>query len=84
MGPYSNSLKLRVGGDYGHLNNSQAAEILEAINLQRLRHLIISHISQKNNLPSLAQQALQPLLSKWSGSLALASQEKGFDWVYLN
>ena len=82
-GSYSNSLKLRVGGDYGHLNNSQAAEILGAINLERLRYLIISHISQKNNLPDLAQQAVQPLLSEWGGSLVLASQEEGFDWVYL-
>jgi phosphoribosyl 1,2-cyclic phosphodiesterase len=83
-GPYPYPLKQRVGGDYGHLNNIQAAELLDSLNLERLRHLVISHISEKNNLPSLAQDAVQPLLSGWSGSLVVASQQEGFDWISLN
>ncbi|MDA0273470.1 MAG: MBL fold metallo-hydrolase [Proteobacteria bacterium] len=83
-GPYPYPLKQRVGGDYGHLNNSQAAELLDTINLERLRHLVISHISGKNNLPNLAQDAVGPLLSGWTGSLMVASQEEGFDWISLN
>ena len=82
-GPYPYQLKQRVGGDYGHLNNVQAAELLETLNLERLRHLVISHISGKNNLPNLAQDAVQPLLSGWSGSLVIASQEEGFGWISL-
>jgi phosphoribosyl 1,2-cyclic phosphodiesterase len=72
-----------VAGDYGHLNNVQAAELLDTINLERLRHLIISHISGENNLPNLAQDAVQPSLSLWTGSLLVASQEEGFDWIAL-
>ena len=83
-GPYPYQLKQRVGGDYGHLNNVQAAELLEALNLERLRHLVISHISGKNNLPNLAQDAVQPLLSGWAGSLVVASQEEGFGWISLD
>jgi phosphoribosyl 1,2-cyclic phosphodiesterase len=82
-GSYPYQLKQRVAGDYGHLNNVQAAELLDTINLERLRHLIISHISGENNLPNLAQDAVQPLLSGWTGSLLVASQEEGFDWVSL-
>jgi phosphoribosyl 1,2-cyclic phosphodiesterase len=82
-GSYPYELKERVAGDYGHLNNLQAAELLDTINLERLRHLIISHISGKNNLPNLAQDAVQPLLSEWTGSLLVASQEEGFDWISL-
>ena len=82
-GSYPYQLKQRVAGDYGHLNNVQAAELLDTINLERLRHLIISHISGENNLPNLAQDAVQPLLSGWTGSLLVASQEEGFDWIYL-
>jgi phosphoribosyl 1,2-cyclic phosphodiesterase len=84
QGPYPDQLKKRVAGDYGHLNNVQAAELLDAINLDRLRHLIISHISGKNNLPNLAEEAVQPLLSEWTGSLLVAGQEEGFDWISLN
>ena len=82
-GSYPYQLKQRVAGDYGHLNNVQAAELLDTINLERLHHLIISHISGENNLPNLAQDALQPLLSGWTGSLLVASQEEGFDWISL-
>ena len=83
-GPYPYQLKQRVGGDYGHLNNVQAAELLDTLNLERLRHLVISHISGKNNLPNLAQDAVQPLLSGWAGSLVVASQEEGFGWISLD
>ncbi|MDG1233838.1 MAG: MBL fold metallo-hydrolase [Pseudomonadales bacterium] len=83
-GPYPYQLKQRVGGDYGHLNNEQAAELLDTLNLERLRHLVISHISGKNNLPNLAQDAVQPLLSGWAGSLVVASQEEGFGWISLS
>ena len=82
-GPYPYQLKQRVGGDYGHLNNVQAAELLDTLNLERLRHLVISHISGKNNLPDLARDAVQPLLSGWAGSLVVASQEEGFEWISL-
>jgi len=82
-GSYPYQLKQRVAGDYGHLNNVQAAELLDTINLERLRHLIISHISGENNLPNLAQDAVQPSLSLWTGSLLVASQEEGFDWIAL-
>ncbi|MBT7878385.1 MAG: MBL fold metallo-hydrolase, partial [Gammaproteobacteria bacterium] len=40
-------------------------------------------ISGKNNLPNLAQDAVQPLLSGWAGSLVVASQEEGFGWISL-
>ena len=83
-GSYPYQLKQRVAGDYGHLNNVQASELLDTINLERLRHLIISHISGENNLPNLAQDAVQPSLSLWTGSLLVASQEEGFDWISLS
>lgn len=80
-GPYPYPLKQRVGGDYGHLNNQQAAELLEVVDLDRLSHLIISHVSEQNNQPTLATDAIQPLLTQWNGSLQVANQLDGFDWI---
>ena len=60
QGPYPYPLKRRVGGDYGHLNNDQAAELLNALDLSRLQHLVLSHISAQNNLPDLARDAVMP------------------------
>ena len=82
-GPYPWPLKQRVGGDYGHLNNQQAAALLEAVDLDRLRHLVISHISAQNNDPSLALAAVQPRLEGWQGELTVASQDEGFHWLSL-
>ncbi|MBL6690752.1 MAG: MBL fold metallo-hydrolase [Pseudomonadales bacterium] len=83
QGPYPYPLKRRVGGDYGHLNNAQAAELLDVLDLVRLRHLVISHISEQNNQPDLAREAVKPQLSGWQGSLVLANQSEGFDWISL-
>ncbi len=81
QGPYPHLLKQRVGGDYGHLNNHQAAGLLERIDLARLSHLGIAHISEQNNLPHLAREALQPALRDWPGSLRIADQQQGLGWV---
>ena len=57
-GPYPTSLKQRVGGRFGHLDNSAAADLLRSIDTQQLTHLVAAHLSQKNNLPELARAAL--------------------------
>jgi phosphoribosyl 1,2-cyclic phosphodiesterase len=83
-GPYPYPLKKRVGGLHGHLSNEQAAQLLDKIELGRLQHLVISHISEKNNLPELAHKSLQPALVNWSGDLCIADQQQGFDWIEIN
>lgn len=83
-GPYPYPLKVRVGGMHGHLSNEQAAGLLEKIELGRLQHLVVSHISEKNNLPELASGALYPVLESWSGDLHMADQKLGFDWIEVN
>lgn len=77
-GPYPASLKRRVGGDYGHLNNRQAAALLERLECGRLQHLVLSHLSEHNNLPELALAAIAPLLGH--ERIVVASQDAGFDW----
>ncbi len=81
QGPYPYGLKKRVAGDHGHLNNEQAAELLTMVELNELQHLVISHISEKNNSPELANSAIKPVLANWDGELHLAQQDLGFDWL---
>ncbi|HIG41871.1 MAG TPA: MBL fold metallo-hydrolase [Gammaproteobacteria bacterium] len=82
-GPYPYQLKQRVNGDHGHLNNEQAAGLLAKMELEKLQHLVISHLSEKNNKPKLAEQAVSRVLSGWRGTLHIADQEAGFDWIEL-
>ncbi|MFT6643582.1 MAG: phosphoribosyl 1,2-cyclic phosphodiesterase [Patiriisocius sp.] len=80
-GPYPYPLKKRVGGQHGHLNNQQAAGLLADIELRHLQHLIISHVSEQNNAPQLAEAAVAAMLEDWQGTLKVANQNEGFDWI---
>jgi phosphoribosyl 1,2-cyclic phosphodiesterase len=79
-GVYPHHLKRRVGGDWGHLNNAQAASLLEEINHSGLRHLVVAHISEKNNTRELAEQALMGVLPSLD-CVVWADQANGFDWL---
>lgn len=83
QGPYPYTLKMRVGGELGHLNNEQAAYLITRINLKRLRYLVVAHISEKNNVPSLATEAVMTALDGWPGELKIANQSQGLGWIEL-
>jgi phosphoribosyl 1,2-cyclic phosphodiesterase len=79
-GPYPPRLQARVGGHYGHLNNAQAADFLRRIDHRRLRHLVAAHLSEKNNSPELARQALQAVSADLSRCLTLLIQDEISEW----
>jgi phosphoribosyl 1,2-cyclic phosphodiesterase len=79
-GSYPPSLKQRVGGQWGHLSNHQAAGFLQRIDTQRLQHLVVAHISLRNNSLVLAQAALAPVTQQVR-QITYACQEQGFDWL---
>jgi phosphoribosyl 1,2-cyclic phosphodiesterase len=79
-GPYSASLKARVGGPLGHLSNVQAARLLEGIDTSRLQHIVAAHLSEKNNHPGLVRTALATALDCTAQWIAVAEQETGLAW----
>lgn len=79
MGPYPPTLKLRVGGLWGHLSNQQAANFLAEMDIERLQHLVISHISEKNNTEQLAKAAVAAVFG--DRPLHLATQQHGLGWL---
>jgi phosphoribosyl 1,2-cyclic phosphodiesterase len=79
-GAYPHHLKRRVGGDWGHLNNAQAASLLQEIDHNSLRHLVVAHISENNNTRELAEQALIGVLPSLD-CVVWADQASGFDWL---
>ncbi|WP_144112610.1 MBL fold metallo-hydrolase [Paraburkholderia sp. BCC1886] len=80
---YPQSLKARIGGNHGHLNNDAAAQILASLDRSRLRHLVAAHLSQQNNLPELAQAAMAGVLGAAITEVLVATQSDGFDWLSL-
>lgn len=61
-GSYPWSLKQRVKGPHGHLSNEQAAELLRSAASERLRHVVLAHLSEENNRPALALEAAEGAL----------------------
>ena len=82
-GRYPAALKARIGGDRGHLANDAAAALLASLERSRLRHLVAAHLSDENNLPSLAQAALATVLGCAEDEIRVATQDDGFDWLVL-
>lgn len=79
-GPYPPSLKRRVAGQFGHLNNEQAASLLADIYWDGLQHLVMTHLSQKNNHPEKARDALVAAINCDHNWIKVASQSEGIDW----
>ncbi len=77
---YPPSLKQRIGGDYGHLSNQTAGEILHALDKSRLKRIVGAHLSLKNNTPELARTALTDVVADRI-EVMIACQEDGFAWV---
>lgn len=80
-GPYPPSLKRRVGGRFGHLNNEQARDFLSNMTGRNLQKVLISHISEHNNDPNLALDTIAPSLTGYEIETSLLSQQAGCDWV---
>lgn len=55
-GSYPWHLKKRISGDEGHLSNAQALELFRHYRSERLKLLILSHLSKNNNRPELVQE----------------------------
>jgi phosphoribosyl 1,2-cyclic phosphodiesterase len=79
-GSYPDALKRRVAGRFGHLSNADAAHLVAALDRGKLRHLIAAHLSQQNNTPALAVEALARGAGCEREWIGVARQDDGFDW----
>jgi phosphoribosyl 1,2-cyclic phosphodiesterase len=69
IGPYPWALKQRVMSRRGHLSNDSVAQYLANDFDGKAAHVILAHLSKKNNLPELALLSAQRALEGRSGSL---------------
>lgn len=57
-GPYPERLKRRILGRKGHLSNLEAGQTLLRLAKSGVRHALLGHLSQHNNIPELAYQTV--------------------------
>jgi phosphoribosyl 1,2-cyclic phosphodiesterase len=77
---YPASLKRRIAGRYGHLENSAAASLLGRIDCSSLQALVAAHLSERNNRPELAVAAVARALGCPDEWVGVACPDQGFDW----
>lgn len=53
-GPYPLPLQQRVRSNQGHLANEDAGKLLKKLANGKLKHVVLAHLSEVNNLPELA------------------------------
>ena len=78
---YPPFLKRRVGGDFGHLSNTAAADIACGLMHGRLKHLVAAHLSAQNNRPDLVQQVLSSALGCSMSDIVVAGASTGTPWL---
>ena len=59
MGAYPYHLKQRIWGNKGHLSNEACGDFVNHIISDRLKQIVLGHLSQENNYPELAFQAVR-------------------------
>ncbi len=89
---YPPALQRRVGGNFGHLANDQAAKLLRAIAHDRLHTVVAAHLSQHNNSPEAALLSLERIFDQpglldaaWLGAckprFLAATAADGCEWI---
>lgn len=82
---YPWTLKQRISGRHGHLDNGTASKLLGALvntpgTRARMQHVIAAHLSKQNNTPERARHALASALGCEESWIGVATQEGGLGW----
>lgn len=86
-GPYPIYLKRRIRGPEGHLSNHEGGDLLGILAHQGLRHVVLAHLSRKNNSPALAyERALSVLRERGlnQARIQVSAQDKPLSMIDLS
>ena len=84
-GPYPYSLKERIWGRGGHLSNKQTGEFLAEVCTENTRTVVLTHLSEKNNSPHLAESTiLYHIGDFFSGDIDISLQDGPEKTHYIN
>lgn len=61
---YPAFLKQRILSNHGHLSNKASTEIIKSLSINNVRQIVLSHLSEENNSPSLAYNYIKNKLKE--------------------
>lgn len=68
VGGYPYYLKQRILGEQGHLSNESAAGLLCRLYHEKLKYVLLAHLSKENNYPDLAYETVRAELLQLTGA----------------
>jgi len=76
-GPYPKWLQARIASDTGHLSNRCSGFLARELVTRDLNHIVLAHLSEKNNRPGVALAAMRAALgrTRFRGRLTAAKQD---------
>jgi phosphoribosyl 1,2-cyclic phosphodiesterase len=75
-GPYPYELKQRIRSRWGHLSNTESAELASELYEGGTKHIMLAHLSEENNLPSLAFNEVFSAIADEELDLKVAKQDE--------
>lgn len=82
-GPYPWPLKQRIRGRQGHLANEDTAALLQELAGGELAHVILAHLSEKNNTPEKAFQTAEAALAPFGVGIDVAMPHEPGTLIHL-
>ena len=89
-GPYPYYLKRRILGDHGHLSNENAGRLLSRILHDRLKKILLGHLSKENNYEELAYETVRLEIDQGETpygasdfSISVASRDQMSEIIYV-
>ena len=78
---YPDSLKKRINGHQGHLENKESLKLLNSINHTDLNRVVAAHLSEKNNDIELVKKLIFEIVDKEESNVDVIDQDFGLEWV---
>jgi len=82
-GPYPPGLQARIRSNWGHLGNEQAGELLAQLDHSGLRHVLLGHLSERNNTSELAMETVCRYVNSGRERLQVLEQDACSQWITL-
>lgn len=81
---YPWDLKKRIASKHGHLSNFEAAKILNSIDHADLAHVVLAHLSENSNTPTLAYETVNMSIKRRPQNLICASRKRSLPFIELS
>lgn len=83
-GPYPASLQARIRGNFGHLGNEQAGELIKKLDHDCMQSILLGHLSEQNNTAEVAEDTIKAYLHSRHERITVLEQHACSTWFEIS